>query len=110
MQRLTAHMRAALHRRVPIAELAAVAGLSESWFAHAFKQTTGSAPYRWQVQQRIDFACEMLADPGVPLTDVALATGFADQAHLTRAFRGVTGTTPASWRRSRVGIRAIAAQ
>ena len=33
-----------------------------------------------------------------PLADVALATGFADQAHLTRKFKAAFGITPARYR------------
>lgn len=100
LRRVTAHMRARLHRRVAIAELAAVAGLSESWFAHAFKHSTGQTPHRWQMQMRIDRARALIEDPGLSLAAVADATGFADQAHLTRTFRSLTGTTPAAWRRN----------
>jgi AraC-like DNA-binding protein len=36
--------------------------------------------------------------PGMPLSDVALAAGFADQSHLTRIFKRVTGMTPGAFR------------
>lgn len=100
LRSVTAHMRGRLDRRVAIAELAAVVGLSESWFAHAFKHSTGQTPHRWQMQMRIDRARALLEDRGLTLAAVADATGFADQAHLTRAFRSLTGTTPAAWRRN----------
>lgn len=100
LRSVTAHVQARLDRRVAIAELAAVAGLSESWFAHAFKHSTGLTPHRWHMQMRIDRARALLEDPAISLAAVADATGFADQAHLTRAFRSQTGTTPAAWRRN----------
>jgi AraC family transcriptional regulator len=40
----------------------------------------------------------MLQDENCSLTDIALATGFADQSHFTRAFRRVLGVTPGNWR------------
>ena len=42
---------------------------------------------------------ETLALPSEQAAEIALRTGFADQAHLTRSFRSLTGTTPAVWRR-----------
>jgi transcriptional regulator GlxA family with amidase domain len=42
----------------------------------------------------------LLADPGLPLPQVAVAAGFADQAHFTRTFRRFCGLTPAAWRRA----------
>lgn len=100
MRRLTDFMQASLHRRVAISELAAEVGLSESWFARAFKQTNGETPHAWQQHLRITAAKAMLGRHDNALAEIAAATGFADQAHMTRAFRLVTGTTPAAWRRA----------
>jgi len=36
----------------------------------------------------------------VPLSEIALATGFADQAHFSNKFRRMAGTTPTQWRRT----------
>ena len=102
MRRLCDLMHDSLHRRLSVSEMAEQVGLSESWFARAFKQTVGETPHAWQQRQRIALAQELLFAPETPLAEIAQATGFADQAHLTRAFRHVTGTTPAVWRRARV--------
>ena len=42
----------------------------------------------------------MMRDPALSLADIAYATGFADQAHLSRAFRAVHGMPPSVWRRA----------
>lgn len=83
---------------IGLAELAAVCGLRTSQFAHAFKQSTGSAPYQWLLHRRGARAREMLADRQISLADVALVCGFADQPHLTRSFARHVGTTPAAYR------------
>jgi len=41
-----------------------------------------------------------MRDHRTPLTQVALASGFADQHHLARVFRRITGVTPTSYRHS----------
>lgn len=87
--------------RVALAELAALAGLSQSQFSRAFKTSTGMAPYRWQLDARIRRAQTLLTNPRATLADVAEATGFADAMHFGRTFRKLTGATPASWRRDR---------
>lgn len=99
MQRLRAHVLQHIHRRVGNAELAAEAHLSESWFAHLFKQTTGQTPQQWQSALRVERARALLAETTDGLSDVAHVLGFADQAHLTRVFRTTTGVTPGAWRR-----------
>jgi AraC-like DNA-binding protein len=35
---------------------------------------------------------------GVPLAQVAMACGYADQSHFARRFKGSTGVAPAQWR------------
>ena len=99
LRRVTDLMEAELHCRLSVAELAAAAGLSESWFAHAFRATLGTSPARHLMALRIGRAQQLLMGKTMTIGEVAAATGFADQAHLTRAFRTATGATPAAWRR-----------
>ena len=54
----------------------------------------------WQTRLRLEAARDMMRDPALPLAEIAYATGFADQAHLSRAFRAAHGMPPSAWRRS----------
>lgn len=92
-------MRTEMHRRLPVSEMAEQAGLSESWFAHAYRKTRGETPHRALQAIRVDTAQRLLEENRYSIADVAVMVGFADQAHLTRAFRSVTGETPGHWRR-----------
>jgi AraC-like DNA-binding protein len=103
LRRVIERLESSLPDRVELADLAALAGLSQSHFSRAFKISTGMAPYRWQLDARIRLAQAMLIKPRVSLADVAEATGFADEVHFGRTFRKLTGATPAAWRRSRAG-------
>ncbi|GLU81039.1 AraC family transcriptional regulator [Rhizobium sp. NBRC 114257] len=89
-------------RAIRLEELAALTGLSQSHFSHAFKASTGLPPHQWQTQARLERAKQLLLSSEMPLTTVAVETGFADQAHFTRVFRKNVGTAPASWKRSRL--------
>ncbi len=100
MARLTERIDACGDCRLTIAEMADAVGLSESWFASVFKRTTGKTPLQWQLARRIGVAKNLLLESGLPVAEVAAQLGFADQAHLTKAFRQVTGITPGAWRRS----------
>lgn len=99
MRRLRKLVDAEPGRRFLTAELAEEVGLSASWFAHAFKKTTGKPPLKWQQERRIDLVKQALIAENAPIADISDAFGFADQAHFTRVFRQVTGTTPAAWQR-----------
>lgn len=98
LRRVTDFIEANCLRNIRLQELAELAELSQSYFSHAFKAATGLAPYQWHTQARLKRVQQMLAGD-MPLTDIAAAAGFADQAHLTRVFRRAFGQTPGAWRR-----------
>lgn len=83
---------------IGLTELAALCGLKTSQFSHAFKRSTGVAPYQWLFRRRVTRARDMLVNSDASLADIALASGFADQSHLTRAFARHFGQTPGAWR------------
>jgi len=85
-----------------LSDLASFCGLSRSHFARAFKQTTGLPPHRWLMMQRINRAKELLYKTKMPVSEIALECGFADQAHLTRVFTKAFGIGPGGFRRHRL--------
>lgn len=91
---------AALREDSSIADIAEACGLSRSYFIKAFRQTVGTTPHRWLLEQRVQKAQELLRVPGRSITDVALLCGFADQAHMTRVFTSLVGVSPGAWRRA----------
>jgi AraC-like DNA-binding protein len=79
-------------------DLAATAGLSRYYFLRAFRREVGVTPHAYLTGRRIA-AAKALLDGEQPLSEVALACGFYDQSHFTRAFKGCTGVTPGQYRR-----------
>lgn len=84
---------------VSLAELAGAVGLSESQFARAFKARVGEPPHRHLMGLRLDHAQRLLRTTELPLAEVATASGFAHQEHLTRVMRARLDTTPGAVRR-----------
>ncbi len=80
-------------------DIAQECGLSASHFARAFRVSAGMAPHQWLLRRRVDHAKNLLPDARLSLSDIALASGFADQSHFTRVFSRVAGCSPGSWRR-----------
>ncbi|WP_141680730.1 helix-turn-helix domain-containing protein [Agrobacterium rubi] len=99
MNRLIAVVNQRADYRMTIGEMAETVGLSESWFANVFKQTTGKTPLQWQLGKRIGVAQSLLSQSDLSVAAIAAQLGFSDQAHLTKTFRQVAGETPAAWRR-----------
>ena len=95
-------LKANMDGQIGLSEVARECKLSVSHFVRAFKQTMGQPPYRWLLQQRIDTAKSLLLHADLPMVEIALKCGFADQACFIRAFRKLLGTTPGEWRRARL--------
>jgi transcriptional regulator GlxA family with amidase domain len=98
MRRVREYIEAHLHDSIELVELAAIAGLSIFHFARQFKQSAGVTPHYYVIQSRIERAQELLASTDLSLSEIAFATGFSDQSHLTRHFRQLIGVTPGQFR------------
>lgn len=103
LRRAQEFLHAHLTEDLALSDVAAVVGLSSSHFARAFREATGLPPHRWMIVQRLEMAKALLDHGELPLADVALHCGFADQSHFTNSFRRVLGVTPGQWRRGRLG-------
>src|SRR5882724_11753445 len=98
-KRTVAYIEANLGSKMAIREIADLLALSESHFSRAFKQCLGSSPMAYVRLRRVERAKLMMTSTSERLTDIALACGFVDQAHLSKYFRRVVGMTPGLWRR-----------
>ncbi|MGN5149923.1 helix-turn-helix domain-containing protein [Aeromonas enteropelogenes] len=78
-------------------QLSTVAGLTPSHFVRSFSRHYGMTPHAYLLDQRIRHARTLLRQ-GQPLAEVALASGFADQAHFQRQFKRQVATTPGQYR------------
>ncbi|WP_085035309.1 helix-turn-helix domain-containing protein [Ensifer aridi] len=104
-QRLATEFLAAhFNKPLSIGDLASLCELSRSYFNKAFKESFGRTPSRWLTEYRVSRVKELLrAD--LPIAEIAIGCGFVDQSHMTRVFTGLTGETPARFRRrNRPGI------
>ena len=97
--RVVDYIHANLDASVAMADLATVAGMSPWQFARAFKAETGQSPHQYVLERRVDYARELLAFDDMPLAQVAAASGFASQSHMTDVFRVRLGVSPGRYRR-----------
>jgi AraC family transcriptional regulator len=99
-RRTLAYIEANLASKMDIDDLANVVALSRSHFSRAFKRSLGFSPMEYVVVRRVERVKAIISGTREPLAEVALACGFADQAHLNRRFRDMVGVSPGRWRRS----------
>jgi AraC-like DNA-binding protein len=87
-----------LEKDLSVEELASHLGISTAHFARSFRSSVGLAPHAYVMRRRLLRAQELLASTDLPLIDIALATGFADQSHFCRRFHQLMGMPPRTFR------------
>ena len=98
LERVTEFIDTHLGTDLSIEALAEQAHLSPFHFARAFKSATGAAPHRYLIERRVGRAKALLAEGRRPVAAIAQVCGFSSQAHLTRWFKRIVGTTPGVYR------------
>lgn len=82
------------------ASLAAELGISERHLRRLFQQELGVSPQQIALSRRLLFAKQLLHDSALPITQVALAAGFASLRRFNDAFQKVYGMNPRSLRKA----------
>jgi AraC family transcriptional regulator len=93
-----------LDQDIKLADLATLLGMSQFHFSHLFKQSIGTAPYQYLLQQRIERAKQLLKQTDQSIIDIALTCGFNSHSHLSKQFRQFTGMTPTAYRTDKIHI------
>ncbi|MEI9950317.1 MAG: AraC family transcriptional regulator [Pseudomonadota bacterium] len=101
MSRVRARLHDEFTETLSLERLAKEVGLSKFHVARCFKEATGVAPHQYQKLLRLQSARRQI-ERGVCVREAAAASGFADEAHLSRSFRGWLGVSPGTWRRASV--------
>lgn len=92
--------RTQLGAELSLSQLANAAQVSEFYFSRLFKNTTGTAPHQFIQRLRLERSLLLIKTGQLPLSDVAVAVGFFDQAHFTNVFKRAFGMTPRAFAKS----------
>ncbi len=98
LRRTTAYIQGHLAQELSMATLAAVTQTSPAHFARLFKHATGLTPHQYVITCRMEYAKRLLAETDVPLIEIGLQVGCADQSHFTALFRTHVSMTPKAYR------------
>jgi AraC-like DNA-binding protein len=99
VQKAMDYLQQNLERRLPLADLAAVAtARSVPHFCTQFRREVGLTPAAFHLQLRLNAAREALRQPAIDVTMAALQYGFSSSQHFSTQFRRAFGVTPRSWR------------
>ncbi len=84
--------------RVALRVVARAVRMSYFHFSRAFKQSMGMTATNYIAERRIERAKKMLEETELPISEIALRSGFSSQSHFTTAFRRLAGATPKAFR------------
>jgi len=84
--------------RVALRSVACSVHMSYFHFSRAFKQSMGMTATNYIAERRIERAKKMLEETEMPISEIALRSGFSSQSHFTTAFRRLAGATPKAFR------------
>ncbi|WP_417824541.1 AraC family transcriptional regulator [Thalassospira lucentensis] len=93
------YIRSRCHENVSLDDICGAVGYSRSYLVRVFKKTFGMTPYAYLINCRVQRARHALRR-GQKIADVALETGFADQAHFQRMFKRLMAATPRQYARA----------
>jgi AraC-like DNA-binding protein len=91
---LAHELRIGIAAQTSLRELAEATGASVFHASRVFRAATGSTLHGYRRELRLRHALAMILDGDAPLAEIAAATGFASQSHLTNLFRARFGQTP----------------
>jgi len=98
LSRIVERLAVEFAERLTLDELSREAGVHPVHLSRVFRKCVGEGIGEYVHRLRVRAACEQILEPEISIAEVSLALGFADQSHFTRAFRRVTGITPAAFR------------
>ena len=98
MRRVQEYVEANLAREIHLHDLASLAHMSTDHFLRAFRAASGTTPYRYVVEQRLQKACLALKNSNAPIAHVAVECGFNTLAHLSSKFHAHLGVSPSRYR------------
>ncbi len=87
------------HERLSLEEIAMHSGYSKYHFARVFKEYTGTSFYDFYMRQRMQLCTRLLSEMSIPVTEVALRSGFGSIATFNRIFKHYQGITPTEYRK-----------
>jgi AraC family transcriptional regulator len=87
-----------LEKDLKLAEIAGAAHMSPYHFSRLFKESTGLTPHQYVIERRVQRAKELVGGSTLPIAEIALVCGFANQSHLNRHFKRLLGVNPKNLR------------
>jgi AraC family transcriptional regulator len=101
VRKVSIYIETHLDSAISSADLAGLANHSVYHFSRAFRESFDEPPHKYVMRRRIERAQGLMLRTNLPLAQIAIDCGLADQAHFNKSFRRFVGQSPGVWRRAR---------
>jgi len=99
MEQLRIHLKHNMDRKISLAELSKMSGISKYYLISLFKQTYGMSPIQYHLLQRIEKAKELIQFTNNSISEIAEHVGFPDIHSFSKAFKKIDGVSPSFYRK-----------
>lgn len=86
-------------RPIKIADIANNLSIDRSYFSNIFKQTLQKTPQEFLLEYRMNKACELMVDPKLSISNIALSVGYTDAFNFSKMFKKVKDMSPSNYRK-----------
>lgn len=99
VRKCEAYMRANLHKKLRITELAAYAGIDRSYLSRIFRDQMGQSPQQYLLKMKMEAAAQHLKKKDISVKEVALCVGYDDPLEFSKQFRRYFQVSPSTWQK-----------
>jgi AraC-like DNA-binding protein len=85
-------------KKIKLQDVAEQCHLSISAFCRFFEKNTGKSLFNYLKEVRIGYACKLLLDSDLLISDICYQSGYNNLAHFNNQFREMCGVTPSQYR------------
>ena len=99
IEKVVAYINKRYTNNITLDEISSYAAMNPSAFCRYFKDNTGKTLKQYITDMRIGYACKLLADDRLNISEISIECGFDSAVHFNRCFKSVTSVTPTEYRK-----------
>lgn len=94
------YMKANIDKIISVEELASQLKFSSSHYSALFRNKTDESPIEYFIKLKIQYACQLLSQSDLRISDIADKIGYEDTFYFSRLFKKITGKSPRDYKNS----------